>query len=429
MKQLIIILLVCTCTNRIFCQSITNNNYDNKGIQEFASHILNYKDDFLVLSGSKAKKFEGSYGILIRRISKKGEVIWTDFYKDESDSIYYYFAGQDNSILVNDSLLFAFGSAQDVNLDLSLTFFKYNLYTRQVVGLKIYNSTYGGRFYTAHLHNDGYFYAGGIVYKNKVLTEYDMLLMKIDINGEVIWEKEYAYGEQEDIFDIESYNDLLICTGRTVDPVISTQVFISKIDTNGEIKQFETFFEFGDVGATGIEVQDDAIYMTSNSEIELVDEETTYLSKLDGDFNVVWDTLIASSSKYDLQSRSMSLINNQIIILGNINPSYHHTNWKKWTYATSWSLDGKLNWEQLFYYDVDFIHYLDDVAGLPNGDLVFMGTTSGFLQEGVFSKNLWLFRTDNMGCGTVQVIHLVMSCKLKQIFRQKLTGSYLFTIL
>ena len=131
-------------------------------------------------------------------------------------------------------------------------------------------------------------------------------------------------------------------------------------------------------------------------------EETTYLSRLDSDFNVIWDTLIASSSKYDLWTSEMLLANDELIIVGNINPTYQYTNWKKWVYATSWSLDGTLNWEHRYIYEPDFLHYLVDVVSLSNGDLLFMGTLMGFFVKDTFNQNLWLFRTDSEGCGAIQ---------------------------
>lgn len=401
-KQFIIILLVCLSTNRLFCQVQLNHTYDHKGIGETTKHVLNYKNAFLVLSNLKAENFVPPSGILIRVINDSGNLIWSDFYKDENDSLNYYVSGSDNAILYQDSLLLVFGSAQDINLDSTPFFFKYNLIKRKVVDFQLYNSEFGGIFRAAQLHTDGYFYAGGIIYKNRAYTEYDILLKKIDKNGEVIWQKEFAYGGKEGITDIESFGDLILCAGRTVNGDNGLQVYLSKVDTNGQEIQFKTFFEFGDVGNTQIEVNKNDIYFTSNSEVELVNEETTYLSKVDSNFNVIWDTLIASSSKYDLWSSEMLLANNELIIVGNINPTYQYTNWKKWVYATSWSLDGTLNWEQRFIYEPDFLHYLADVVSLPNGDLLFMGTLMGFFEEDIFNQNLWLFRTDSQGCGTVQ---------------------------
>jgi len=87
MKQLIIILLVLFSTNRIFCQSLINKNYDHKGISEFAKHTINYKNGFIVLSNIKSEKFILPSGILIRMINEKGDLLWSDFYKDEKDSL------------------------------------------------------------------------------------------------------------------------------------------------------------------------------------------------------------------------------------------------------------------------------------------------------------------------------------------------------
>ena len=400
-KKIILILLVLFGTSRIFCQNINNNIYNHKGINEFASEILQYKNGFLVLSNIKAEQGVPPTGILIRHIDDKGNIIWRDFYKDETDSLYYYLGSGERKFLISDSLLFVFGNAQDVNLDVAPFLLKYNLNQKKVVDFQLYNSYYGSNFYTAHLHTDGYFYAAGVIYKNRAYTKYNGLLMKIDKNGDVVWQKEYANGEKEDFTDIESNNNMLICVGRINEVDENSDVYISKIDTSGNIIEFKKLFEFGSIGVTRLEILDDSIYFTTNSEENLVDEETTYLSKMDSNFNIVWDTLIASSSKYDLGSRRLSILNNQIIINGTFNPS-RYTNHRIWGYATSWSLDGHLNWEQRFVYDPYFLtNYIDDVIALDNGDFIFMGTLSG-LFDGEPNQNLWLFRTDSLGCGTIQ---------------------------
>jgi len=399
-KKIILILLVSLGTNRIFCQTITNNiyNYKNKG--EFASGLLPYKDGFLVLSNIKVEQTATQTGIIIRHIREKGNIAWQEFYRDETDSLGYYLGGNENLFLVEDSLLYVFANVANINADTAPFFLKYNLRQKEVIDFQIYNSFYGSHAYTAHLHTDGHFYIAGVIYKNRQYTKYNMFLMKMDEAGNVIWEKEYNYGENSDITDMESHNNNLICSGRTNETNKNFDVYISKIDTGGSILELKKLFEFGSNGVTRFEIFDEAIYFTTNSEENLVDEETTYLSKMDNNFNVVWDTLIHSSSKYDLHSRKMTILNNQIIITGNFRV-HRITNNRIWAYATSWSLDGHLNWEQRFVYDPYFTHYIDDVTALPNGDLLFMGTLSG-VSDGVGNQNLWLFRTDSLGCGSVQ---------------------------
>jgi len=259
-KQLIIILLVLLGTNRIFCQNLNSNIYNHNGITERTKYILDYNNGYLVLSGIKEEQGVPPTGILIRHIDKNGELLWTDFYKDETDSLNYYLGG--NAIIVADRMLYVFGSAQDVNLDITPTFFKYDLKQKKVIDFKLYNSEFGGTFYNAHLHNDGRFYAGGKIYKDINHIESDILFMKIDRKGKVIWEREYRYRNRGDVTDIESFENELIIAGRFSFVNEGSTVYLSKIDTSGEVLNFNPIFEFGDVGATELEVHNGELYFT-----------------------------------------------------------------------------------------------------------------------------------------------------------------------
>ncbi len=374
-------------------QPFYNNLYNYMELKEFDREIHFLNDSNFITIGS-ASVPDKTNGIIIREVDENGSLLWEDFITN--DSLYLFLNWTHTSILA-DSILLIFATAQKVeSSELVLTFpyfIKYNLNQKKVLSTQFYPFEIAGRIYTIVYHNDGYFYGGGI---EGNIHDQNLLLMKIDTTGKLIWQKELDYGSFEQINEIESFGEDLIITGihgsRT-----AVNSFMAKIDTSGQVKQKVEPISFGPNGVIQSEIVGDQIYFTTVTPDKIEDNETQYLAQFNANLKVVWDTLIPQTSLYKINFRRMEVLNNEIILAGNIKGATQFTNNKIWSYATSWSLEGQFNWEHVYQYDPTFTHHIDDIEAAPNGDLIFMGT--------VFDRSdqyLWLFRTDSQGCGTVQ---------------------------
>ncbi len=375
-------------------QPLYNNLYNYGGLQEFNAEIHLINGVNLIEMGS-ALSLENKRGIIIREIDETGTLLWEDFITNDSLNLHINWT---HTNFIKNDILYVFAGAQKVvngNPIFSWPYFlKYNLNEKKVLNLKFYPFDKIGIILTSIYHKDGYIYGGG--YQGD--DSKDLLIMKLDTSGKLIWQKNISYNEHEELLEIESFgNDLVISGFYTDFRERVSLIYLAKLDTNGQVIKKVNPTIFGSTGTMQTEIIDDRIYFITTSDETLEVYDTQYLGEFNANLEVVWDTLIPQTSRYNINFRRIEVLNNEIIIAGNIKNAREFTNNKIWSYATSWSLEGQFNWEHVYQYDPTFTHHIDDIEAAPNGDLIFMGT--------VFDRSdqyLWLFRTDSQGCGTVQ---------------------------
>ncbi len=113
-------------------------------------------------------------------------------------------------------------------------------------GEKLWGKTYGDTgddiIETMHVVDDGLFLAGRTDSKGKGGGT-DAWLMKVDFEGEVIWEKTYGWDKYDDFRDIENAADgSLIVTGITHSMGKgSSDIWVMKMDLSGQVSWVKTF--------------------------------------------------------------------------------------------------------------------------------------------------------------------------------------------
>lgn len=346
----------------------------------------------------------------IRSINpNNGVLLWEDVVENDSLSIYI---NNTHEYTIIDSILYIVDIVQQVKdrvFVLSIPYFlKYDLQNQKLLEFKLHPFEKKVHIKSLIFHQN-HFYAAGYL---KLFDEYadlDCILLKMDIAGNLIWHKTYDFDDGEQIFEIESFNDKILITGVEIDGsndfigASSNNSFIAQLDTSGNIlKKIEPVL-LGGSGTIEVEVHNNQIYFLTTAREKLEVHYTQYLAQFDAGLNLQWDTLIPNTSRYNINSRRMEILNDQIIIASNINKGGDFTNKQIWSHAASWSLGGQFNWEHVYYYDKEFVHHIDDIEAMPNGDLIFMGTVFDRNLEDIYTdQHLWLFRTDSRGCGTVQ---------------------------
>jgi len=404
MKYLSSFFLAFLMLNIAMSQNYFNNLYGYGNLVEFDSDVILFDNDLVTIGG--ALHSNQLRGMLIRKLNENGNLLWEDFIIDDTLSLSPRKDSRHISF-INKADLYIFCMAvkwSTTELEYTLpVLIKYNILRKEVIFKKTYRIGHSAGMYSMILKDD-YIYAVGNTTLVDGYRNSDGLIMKLDLEGNVIWQKSTDYGIGEYMYEIEPLGENLIIAGAQTKEEFSSRPFLLKIDTTGNtIKKNEPVI-YGGSGVSDIEIIEDNIYYLVETE-ELVHEFPTQLLGLyNKNLELQWDTLIENTSKYYLSGRRMEILNNQIIIAGNIRGAEKFTSNKVWSYAYSLSLEGHLNWEHVYRYDDEFIHHIDDIKALPNGDLVFMSTVFDNVNNtDIFTDQyLWLFRTDSLGCGTVQ---------------------------
>lgn len=406
MKHNIIFLLISlSITQSANSQNYFNNLYGYGKLLEFDSevNILDEDNSFIVVGNGHNNEFER--GMIIRKMDKSGNLQWEDLIKDDTLSLATYRSSK-HATFVDKKYVFIFSLAAILNdreLEYSLpVFIKYDILEREVVYKKPFQIAHSAGI-TSMILKDGFVYAVGNKILNEGFRDSDGLIVKLDLEGNLIWQKSFDFGVGDFMYEIEPLGAYFVVSGAYLPNPYTGKPFLLTIDTAGNIiKKIEPDINGGS-GASDIEIIDSEIYYLVTSEEKIFEHRTQLLSKYNENLELQWDAFIPITSKYYLTGRRMEILNKQIIIAGNIRAVTDFTK-DVYSYAISLSLDGQINWEHVYYYDDVFTHHLDDIEQMPNGDLVFMGTVFDSINTTDYftDQYLWLFRTDSLGCGTVQ---------------------------
>jgi len=177
----------------------------------------------------------------IFKTNSSGEIQWDTSYVDKTKTIINSIqAGFNNDFILCDSK----------NDTLRLT--KFNSAGKSIWS-KIYfstNSFFGGQLLKI---DDGSFLVGGVAedYIMNVLN-FDLAILKINDNGNVIWFKKYDTGENEMFHQLKQFQDKSLAMIAWS----NYKIYIAELNNNGDIKWNQKFDVFSKNGADIIETSD-----------------------------------------------------------------------------------------------------------------------------------------------------------------------------
>ncbi len=416
MKILVTLIALYFYSAMIFSQATFNNIYNHNKSKEFNRdlHTLN-NSNYLTVGSTRVPTTNSINGLIIREINPQGELVWEDFFQEPSDSLSLFFNWNHNSMIIGDSMLVIMGSAQhQATFSKGMPFYiSYHLKQKKVLDFYSYQQDNHVAIHSSIYHTDGFIYSGGLIHTNissfvisPRVAEYKhrfMFYMKVDIHGNLIWTKKSAIKEVMQINEVDSFNDdiLLVGSGYEInDSIAENQAhFCAKINTLGEIMTFKNLSENNSQGSSEVEIVNNEVYFFGTTKYASEIHPTIYLVKMNENLEIKWQFSIPVSSTYGILTRSMNILQDQIIIMANVHKALEFTNNNVWSYVTSYGLDGSFNWEHLYNYSPAFTHHIDEVETTPEGNFVFLGTVFNYPNN---TQDLWLFSTDSQGCGVVQ---------------------------
>jgi hypothetical protein len=188
-------------------------------------YALNLTDGFLLVGNVFSAS--GDVNGYVARIDNQGTLLWkTQMGGEKTDKLFSAIGAPDGFVLFG--LTYSYGNggsaAWVVKLDAN--------------GNVIWNKTYGGATDDAArsgvLAGDGDYLAAG--YTNPQSdSNYDFLLLKIDSNGNMVWNKTFGGAESEKAYAMAKAVDGYVIVGDAQSPNSETDAWVLKADLNGNM--------------------------------------------------------------------------------------------------------------------------------------------------------------------------------------------------
>ena len=302
-------------------QVIWEKTYD-AGDFEYPATVIPSRDTSLLICGNKINTADGNSDILLIKTDSFGNILWQSLYGGSRDDISVsVFENSDKTYLV-------IGSTNSF----SHMTFDYDIYL-----LKL--SANGDTLWTKTVENDSTYeraYSSIITADNNILVVgtvqsfsdgiQNMLVIKMNKNGNIIWEKTFG-GDVSEIGEsvLETIDNGFLITGETTSFGISTpfytNVYLVRTDANGDSLWTRYYGNtWYDYSRSIIAVDDNSYivsgwYATNGAEVS-----DFYTLRIQDNGDTTW-TYLYGGGGYEYSFDIIKTGNNEFILIGNTNSS------------------------------------------------------------------------------------------------------------
>ena len=161
------------------------------------------------------------------------------------------------------------------------------------IGDIVWTKSYGkagfdGGYSVQQTADGGYILTG--TYKNNGTENYDVILLKTDAVGTIVWQKLYGGSNDDWGYHVETLPDGYIVSGHTFTfGQGEYDIYLIRTDLNGDTLWTRTYGQEGeDVGWWVRPVADGGFIVAGNAERLGIDHHNTYLLKTDSEGHIVW---------------------------------------------------------------------------------------------------------------------------------------------
>ena len=217
-------------------KEIWNKNYGGEG-EDCANDIIETNDLGYAIVGYSSSNNTYQIDALILKIDSAGKTLWQKSYGDENkDYAYGITETKDKDLVIC--------GTQGGDKITKSTFWVLKI---DSAGNDIWDNTY--KFNKRDVASaitiglDDYIYVGGYTRTYSVI-DYDIILMKLDQDGNVIWKKTHNWGRWDQITSITAtYDNGIVVAGFTRSgEILASNFVVTKFDENGNII-WENIFE------------------------------------------------------------------------------------------------------------------------------------------------------------------------------------------
>jgi hypothetical protein len=376
------------CPQTTFNKAIDNPNYSNGA--EFAYSIININDTICLISSSSVRHPSSEISLLNIFIDSAGVI---DITKELYISNKQIYTGLSGSLIKNED---DFIMASSVN-DLLTGFSKGFIVKFNIAGDTIFFNSYGADsaysvFYGTQINlNNDYLGIGVTGIPNS--TNQNFFIVKIDTNGNLIFQKEYGgIGYEIAYMSIEYSSNKNIIFGRKYSNNQNNYPWVLKIDSMGNLIDEKWFIGgnghpkvAGGFGATKGINGDIVVTGSLDTIINVGDAQyPIFFGIMDTNFN--FNIKYAFNGAYPVRPYIIKQIKDS---------SYVAVGYKEGAITgciAKVSKDGELLWQREYIYKQYGFNYFADFQETKDGGFIITGATNGDT-----SQDIWLVKLDSLG--------------------------------
>lgn len=134
----------------------------------------------------------------------------------------------------------------------------------------------------------------GTTYKYYSISEHNILLIKLDANGDTLWTKIYG-GDQDDFgnFIIPTNDDHLLICGHSYSFSDEGDIYLIKVNTNGDTLWTKNYFASGNQFPRHILQTQNGEYLITNTSLDSDSNTELYFLKLSADGQQLWNKKVS----------------------------------------------------------------------------------------------------------------------------------------
>lgn len=347
--------------------------------------------------------------ILVGYIDNTGINQWN---KEYGDSINTYYHGIENSLKSKSNSYILGGSIHNTDFNGSLLVCFNEVFDTVQTKIYLYDTLLTGFYGSQYCENNNNLLVGLTSFDDQgiPLNNSDILLLKTDSLGNMIWYKNYGLSDEDYGYKVlETYDNGYLIGGWSrsfntqVAPLDRGDWYIVKTDTAGVFHWQRHYgnpdYEDGRISAL-VATPDSGYIIAGQFTVgESGGDELGRgrIIKLNKNYNILWDKLYDTPSKATYISNLKVVSNDTLIALG----SKRYTDGTRLGSALNLTNDGKIRWKR--YYTAY------DTTGVESFAIdVIVTKDSGYAITGwawdlphTPSQQIWVVKTDSLGCDDV----------------------------
>jgi hypothetical protein len=259
---------------------------------------------------------------------------------------------------------------------------------------------YGAFFDVTLTDDNALLVVGTTVHPLGPTTRGDVLIVKLTLAGEPIWEKTYGGDATDQAFCVEATEDggFLVLAETDSFGAGERDLYVLKLDASGDLVWSETY------GRAGIEWAKDLLAVSDGGFLLIGETDSfgvsfdAYVVKIDENGAVLWETTLGDDDGNEAGVAGLEAENGGLLILAGVSyPGGYEGNRRD---ARLFRLDsgGSVVWSALYHGDVK--QWPNDMVFSPDGDVVIVGIVEPISKsESLF--DFWFAKADT---GTGELI-------------------------